>query len=120
MTGNPDAMGSSEPSARPSIRRTVRGCRGICAVGESSPENHLDSSAESRTHQPCRRGRGQPAGEARKEEWTSDSTSDVILEIPASGDGLDARTRALVDALVEIAFRTLAGGRCRTPDEEGP
>jgi len=73
-------------------------------------QKHLDSSADPRTHQPCRRGRERPAGEARETEWTCDSTSDVILEMPAPGAGLDDRTRALVDALVEIAFRTLAGG----------
>jgi hypothetical protein len=30
--------------------------------------------------------------------------------MPAPGDGLDDRTRDLIDALVEIAFRKLAGG----------
>lgn len=87
------------------------------ASGTSLP-NHLDSSAESRTHQPCRRGRKRSAGVALKVVWTCDSTSGEVMAMPAPGDGLDARTRDLIDALVEIAFRALEGGQ-RTPDGEG-
>jgi len=128
MAGNVDVMrpsGSSMPSAD---RRRAPDCDEDCAgmshgngsasAHESSSENHLDSSAESRTHQPCRRSRKRRAGDDRGAEWTRDSTSDVVLEMPAPGDGLDARTRALVDALVEIAFRALAGGG-RVSDREG-
>lgn len=84
----------------------------------SALPNHLDSSAESRTHQPCRRGRSRSAGVVLEVAWTCDSTSSEVLEMASPGDGLDDRTRDLIDALVEIAFRALEGGQ-RTPDGEG-